>query len=255
MSRMPFRQLSLFLLLGLVWQGCGSRPVKTAPPPAPTPPGALSRTGYTIQAGAFREVDNAVRLTMTLRLAGLEAYYFLYKTDLYKVRFGDFPDRQSAEREAKRLKSGDVIDDYYIVSPESYTVTKAELYGMDYLRDRLVQTAQSYLGLPYRWGGTTPEEGFDCSGLVLAVYKLNGLNLPRTSRQQFDAGERVKRQKLKPGDLVFFATGRDDTVSHVGIFTGGDRFIHAPGPGQAIRQDSLENTYFKDRFAGARTYL
>ena len=85
---------------------------------------------------------------------------------------------------------------------------------------------------------------------------LNGLDLPRNSRDQFRAGTPIKRSALRQGDLVFFATGRrSPRVTHVGIYTGGGRFIHAPGRGKTIRSASLTNGYFKRRFVGARRYF
>ena len=89
----------------------------------------------------------------------------------------------------------------------------------------------------------------------MTIYKLNGLNLPRNSLAQFQAGSPVRREDLAPGDLVFFATNGDSAVSHVGIYTGNGRFIHAPKKGEAIRQSSLRNGYFEGCYVGARTYL
>jgi cell wall-associated NlpC family hydrolase len=109
------------------------------------------------------------------------------------------------------------------------------------------------LGVPYLWGGTTAR-GFDCSGLALAVYRLNGLQLPRNTRDQFEAGEAVAEGKLRPGDLVFFATSGTGEVSHVGIYTGEARFIHAPSRGRRITRDRLDDPYYRERFVGGRTY-
>jgi cell wall-associated NlpC family hydrolase len=238
---------------------------RTAPPPRPSPPAQpapapapaeeLARTGWTIQVGAFANVENAVRLTQNLQAQNIEAYYFLYRTGLYKVRFGDFPNRERAEREAERVKGLGIIDEYYLVSPDSYSVADRPAKGDAYLRDRLVETARSYLGVPYQWGGASREDGFDCSGLTMAVYQLNGLNLPHSSAGQYQVGRSVKRGNLQPGDLVFFATGGGGRVSHVGVYCGGGDFIHAPGSGQRIRTDSLSTRYFADRFVGARTYF
>jgi cell wall-associated NlpC family hydrolase len=89
----------------------------------------------------------------------------------------------------------------------------------------------------------------------LAVYQLNGLNLPRSSRKQFKLGNAVNRDELAKADLVFFATSGGKGVSHVGVYAGGDSFIHAPRRGKTIRVDSLSNRYFAARYAGARSYL
>ena len=89
----------------------------------------------------------------------------------------------------------------------------------------------------------------------MTVYRLNGLELPRNSRAQFQAGHPISRDDLQPGDLVFFATGSRSRVSHVGLYSGSGEFIHAPGKGKTIRSASLSNNYFKSRYAGARRYL
>ncbi len=95
----------------------------------------------------------------------------------------------------------------------------------------------------------------DCSGLTMAVYQLNGLSLPRSSREQYKTGASVKKSRLLKGDLVFFATSRGRKISHVGIYVGHNKFIHAPGYNKYIRTESLSNTYFIKRYVGARTYL
>ena len=119
----------------------------------------------------------------------------------------------------------------------------------------LVETARSFIDYPYAWGGASAEEGFDCSGLMMAVYRLNGLDLPRSLYAQFESGRPVGIMDLRPGDLVFFATGGDDRVSHVGIYISEGVFIHAPGTNKTVRSDALSNPYFRTRFCGARCYL
>ncbi|MGW5350547.1 NlpC/P60 family protein [Streptomyces sp. NPDC004031] len=95
---------------------------------------------------------------------------------------------------------------------------------------RAVAFAYRALGLPYVWGATGPR-AYDCSGLTQAAYKAAGVSLPRTSYTQINAGQRISRDQLQPGDLVFFYSG----VSHVGIYIGGGRMIHAPHPGSTVR--------------------
>ncbi|MBT3185936.1 MAG: C40 family peptidase, partial [Nitrospina sp.] len=123
------------------------------------------------------------------------------------------------------------------------------------LRNEIVATARRFVGLPYQWGGTSAKSGFDCSGLVMAVYHLNGITLPRTSKEQFRIGKLLPQNDLAEGDLVFFdITGRN-RVSHVGIYVGAGKFIHAPGRGKTIRTDSLSNTYYAPRYKGGRSCL
>jgi cell wall-associated NlpC family hydrolase len=118
-----------------------------------------------------------------------------------------------------------------------------------------VTTARGFLGIPYAWGGASPSEGFDCSGLTMTVYRINGLILPHSSRTQYKTGTPVSKGRLQKGDLVFFATKRGRRVSHVGIYTGNNQFIHAPGNNKRVRTESLSNSYFRENYVGARTYL
>jgi len=219
------------------------------------PQRGFSRIGYAIQVGAFSDLNNAVRLTQTLQDRGLNAYYFVHTTGLYKVRFGDFPSKERACRKAENLLALRIIDEYYIVGPEDYPKPRDRRKAITYLRNELVTTAKSFVGVPYRWGGVSAERGFDCSGLSMAVYHLNGLNLPRSSEAQWEAGSPVNRGRLSKGDLVFFATSGGRKISHVGIYVGKDKFIHAPGRNKRIRFDSLSKRYFRRRYVGAKTYL
>ncbi|MBB1627090.1 C40 family peptidase [Achromobacter sp. UMC71] len=125
------------------------------------------------------------------------------------------------------------------------------------LRERVVQAGLAAIGTPYSWGGDDAEEGFDCSGLVLFVYReIAGLELPRTARQQRTEGDTVRnKQQLKPGDLVFFATRGRGTTSHVGIYIGQDKFVHAPRRGAKVRVDEMKNPYWSKRYVGARSYI
>ena len=210
---------------------------------------------YTIQAGAFSSISNAVRLESKLDRSGLEAYYFLDNDNLYKVRFGNFSTREAAQKAAKRMQDKGYIDVFYVVAPEDYEAAKPEyLTNTSGLRQAIVETAKRYLGVPYEWGGSS-DSGFDCSGLAMAVYRLNGLNLPRVSYDQFKEGTYVSKDELQPGDLVFFDTRRLGKVSHVGIYIGNDLFIHAPRTGQSVRIERLSLDYFLRSYKGARSYF
>ena len=244
------------LIAGLTWiSGCrGSARVIPSAKPLPAKE-RLARTGYIVQVGAFTVLDNARRLTYELSHKGLNTYYFRHESGLYKVRFGDFPSSEVACQKAESLLRDSVIKDYFIVTPEDYAVSKQSLFGEDYLRDNLVAAAESFIGVEYSWGGASSDDGFDCSGLTMAVYQMNGLNLPRTSKEQYNAGRAVTRDQLKKGDLVFFVTSRTRQISHTGIYVGDEAFIHATRKDKKIRKDSLVDSYFRNRFAGARTYL
>jgi len=235
--------------------GCGGFRQEGASLPRPASEKELAMLGHTIQVGAFADLDNAVRLMRKLDALGLDAYYYRHAGGLYKVRFGDYPSRKEAQARAVQLRKSGVIDAFYVVAPGEFAAVRYRHYRGGALRKMLVSTAEGFLGIPYEWGGESAETGFDCSGLAMTIYKLNGLNLPRNSRAQFQAGSPVRREDLAPGDLVFFATNGDSEVSHVGIYTGNDNFIHASKKGDVIRQSSLRNGYFDGCYVGARTYL
>lgn len=253
-------RLVLFGVAVAWFSGCraGVRVIPPSGPPTIPAPAASSatvtRTGYTVQVGAFSILDNARQLAQALNDSGLDAYYFSQGSGLFRVRFGDFPSRDAAVHEAERLLEQELVKDYFIVSPEDHPVYRRNLPGED-LRKLLVATAESFIGVEYTWGGTSRPEGVDCSGLVRAIYQLNGLSLPRSMADQYQAGTTVTRDRLQKGDLVFFSVSPGQPISHVGIYVGENVFIHAPGKGKNVREESLDGRYFKERFSGARAYL
>jgi cell wall-associated NlpC family hydrolase len=112
--------------------------------------------------------------------------------------------------------------------------------------------ALSHIGIPYRFGGSSPDTGFDCSGLVQYVYSRGaGLALPRSTEAMSEIGAAVEWAQLEPGDLVFFDTLRRP-YSHVGIYVGDQRFIHAPTTGGAVELVDMRQRYWHMRFSGAR---
>jgi cell wall-associated NlpC family hydrolase len=125
------------------------------------------------------------------------------------------------------------------------------------MRDRasdMVITAMNFLGVPYRRGGSSEEAGFDCSGFTRHIFEMSlGLVLPRRVDDQAGAAGlvEVKREELRPGDLVFFNTLRR-TFSHVGIYVGDGKFIHSPRTGGAVRVEDMRYDYWSQRFTGAR---
>ncbi len=238
----------------LALYSCAPGPVKVSQP-VPSLRRRAVRLGYTVQVGAFSRLHNAAVLTHRLQRANLWAFYFKDVHGLYKVRFGNFSSRCSALTTARSLRRRGIITNFYIVTPTPLSRLLSTQKGIERLRSRLVRTAYSFIGLPYRWGGTSPGKGFDCSGLTMAVYWLNGLVLPRSSYQQWKAGTPVQLKDIKKGDLVFFATSGWHRVSHVGIYVGNNGFIHAPGKGKRIKMGSLNNPYFRRHFVGARKYV
>ncbi len=269
---LPQRFPRLWLLtLWLLLAGCSSnpatRPLPAADPigqlleiPQPAAPSArpktsLDRMGYAVQVGAFAQLDNAVRFERMLNQRGIDAFYFRHESGLFKVRFGNHADYQSARQQAEKLCSQGLIDRFFIVIPESYSVARTTPNHQGAVREELVKTARRFIGVPYRWGGTDRTKGFDCSGLTMVCYRLNGLNLPRVSRNQFGAGRWVPRKDLAKGDLVFFATNGGRRVSHVGMYIGAGRFIHAPRTGKTVRIAKLSTPFFARTYMGGRSYL
>ncbi len=249
----------------------------------------ISRLGYAIQMGAFADVKNAERFTTKLQEKGIEAFYFRKDNGVYAVRFGDFPSKEKALTVARRLVAERMIDGYYIAPPNEvvFSQTKGSWWQKpppDEIRKQsgsmqpvvptvtsekpplkpvkdtremgsiAARTAERFVGIPYRWGGENVVDGMDCSGFVRAVYNLCGLSIPRTSRDQFTAGDLVIKEDLKDGDLVFFGASAD-TISHVGIYVGNGKFVHAPRRGEEIRVSEVNESYFEKRFVGARRYF
>jgi len=249
-------KIIIIFFISLLLVSCASRTSRLKSLYAVRHKQALELMEYTIQAGAFKKVENAVRLTETLKDHGLDATYFVAPDKLFKVRFGNFPTKEKARQRAQSLIEAGVIEEFYIVQPEDYTVAKQKQYGTNYLREALVKTAYDFIDVPYLWGGASFDDGFDCSGLTMTVYQLNGLNLPRNSARQFEAGSFVDSiGDLQKGDLVFFSAKWKIGVSHVGIYIGNGQFIHASSHGKKIRIDSLSTAYFTKHYIGGKTYL
>jgi cell wall-associated NlpC family hydrolase len=235
----------------------------------------ISRLGYSIQVGAFAEVKNAERLAAKLQAKGIEAFYFKKDSGVYVVRFGDYPQREAARKQAQKLIAEKLVGSYFIAAPEAVFPTRAKPPELRAARPPVLRrpaepatkakpagdmgaiaarTAERFVGIPYRWGGDTVVEGLDCSGFVRAVYNLCGVNIPRTSAEQFRVGQAVGRDELQDGDLVFFGAAAD-SINHVGIYVGDGRFVHAPRRGDEIKVSALDEKYFSERFVGAKRYF
>ncbi len=254
----------------------------------------ISRLGYAIQMGAFSDVKNAERFTSRLQDKGIEAFYYRKDNGIYAVRFGDFSSKDKARAVANRLVSDKLIDSYYIAPPKEVVfaapsqqvikqnqpelrklpkpyppptnelglpieepgtakpaVTKPGERDLGFIAAR---TAERFVGIPYQWGGTTVVDGMDCSGFTKAVYNLCGVNIPRTSREQFKAGNPISRTELQDGDLVFFGAS-ESSINHVGTYVGNGKFVHAPKRGEDIKIAAIDESYFERRFVGARRYI
>jgi len=115
----------------------------------------------------------------------------------------------------------------------------------------LLRSAYTYLGVRYVYGGTS-RSGIDCSGFTGAVFRSQGINLPRTASEQSGMGHYVSRGELQRGDLIFFRTGRSSRINHVGLYIGGGRFIHASSGGGSVRTEELNKAYYTSHYATAR---
>jgi gamma-D-glutamyl-L-lysine dipeptidyl-peptidase len=229
-------------------------------------PGAgISKLGYSVQVGAFSEIINAEKLTDRLQEQGIEAFFFKRENGLFAVRFGDYASRGAAEREAKRIIAEHGIDSYFIASPlkaplsiqkdTSGTPTRpVRKKGREDIGYIAARTAERFIGIPYQWGGCTVVEGMDCSAFVRAVYNLCGVNIPRTSGEQYKVGRGISREELEDGDLVFFSSN-GQRITHVGIYVGKDRFVHAPRRGENIKISSLHENSYAKKYVGARRYF
>lgn len=122
--------------------------------------------------------------------------------------------------------------------------------------DNVIDRAHQLLGTPYAWGGATQAQGFDCSGLLVYLFKTEAnLQLPRTTRaMQRSSAATIKRSVLEPGDAVFFKGNGRGQVNHVGLYVGQGKFIHSPRAGKNTRIDSLANSYWKKNFTFAKRF-
>lgn len=119
------------------------------------------------------------------------------------------------------------------------------------IRDKLAGAARHFLGLPYRWGGMSKQQGMDCSGLVKALFATLHVDLPRTSREQFHAGESVAVENLRAGDLLFFSSD-GVTPDHVGLYLGDNRFVHAEKRAGHVIITDLTQPWYVKHLLGAR---
>ena len=152
--------------------------------------------------------------------------------------------RLRALRATQQQEQQQTVVGVSVVTPQSDTIVAPPP-----THSNVVGVAISMLGTPYVWGGSAPG-GFDCSGLVMWAYAQVGVSLPHSSYAQFTYGVPVSRDQLQPGDLVFF-----DGLGHVGIYIGGDQFIHAPHTGDVVKISSLSEDWYAGNYVGARRIL
>lgn len=142
-------------------------------------------------------------------------------------------------------------------SPPPSPVANAPFEQFAPAADDVLLRAIGLVGTPYRYGGNTPDSGFDCSGLIGYVYRdAAGINLPRSTRELIAMPvPSVRREALQTGDLVFFATAGGGKVSHAGIYVGEGRFVHAPSSGGTVRLESLSTAYWQRSYLNAKRVM
>ena len=132
---------------------------------------------------------------------------------------------------------------------KKYTKTNTHFPNKQQKGEQIADIAHSLLGIPYKYGGASPK-GFDCSGLVYYTHGKLGIRTPRTSIQQYKTAKNIKLNELQSGDLVFFTLNKA-TVSHVGIYVGNGRFIHAPKSGKRVKENNISDGYWLPRIISA----
>ena len=156
--------------------------------------------------------------------------------------------RQSGNHDATAATAPTTDDEPVVgasaVTPEGISVAPSSKY------QGVVGIAMQYLGIPYRWGGASPETGFDCSGFIMYVYAKLGVSLPHYAAAQYNYGVPVGKEDLQPGDLVFF-----DGLGHNGMYIGGGQFIHAPHTGDVVKISGLSESWYASNWVGARRIL
>ncbi len=142
-------------------------------------------------------------------------------------------------------------------SPAAKPMVKSGPPSFSPVAEDVLFRAIGLVGTPYRWGGNTPDSGFDCSGLIKYVYgDAAGINLPRSTREMIDIrAPSIEINALQSGDLVFFATNGGSQVSHAGIYVGEGRFVHAPSTGGTVRLDYLSNSYWHKAYLQAKRII
>ena len=137
-------------------------------------------------------------------------------------------------------------------SPGRYPTKPVNRYGAT--SEQVINIAKSMLGVHYHYGGNTPKMGFDCSGLVYFSYLQVGITLPRTSGGQYKASKPISKKSIRRGDLLFFRINRRQ-ISHVGIYLGNNRFVHAPSSGKKVSIGELDSPYWRKRFVRGGRFI
>jgi uncharacterized protein YgiM (DUF1202 family) len=215
--------------------------------------GRLNANKVNVRSGPGTSYSSLTRASI-----GDKAYIIGFNNQWYKVIFGnhigyirsDYLDLTEVPYENK----ASLKDPIFFVSGQSTGVppSASALNGSSTstIRQQIVAEAKKHLGTPYVWGGSTPK-GFDCSGFVQYVMNMNGISLPRTTTEQYKIGTYVAKSDLQPGDLVFLQNTYRDGISHVGIYVGDGKMIHASSS-KGVVISSLSTSYYSQHYYGSR---
>ena len=182
-----------------------------------------------------------IRLSAPLLVLSIVLLFFLSGCTASKYNQAK---AQKQQQTALELDDDDAEDDFFPVVSGPYGPATAH---------NVLKTAFSQVGRPYKYAGNRPESGFDCSGFTSWVFGQYGIKLARGSGDQMGNGKPVKQSELRPGDLVFF--GRKKRVTHVGIYTGDNKYIHSPSSGKRLQESNLDDRARGEYYVGARRVL
>ena len=216
--------------------------------------GRVSGNSVNVRSGPGTSHSSLARAS-----SGEEAYIIGFNNQWYKVIYNshigyirsDYLDLTEIPYENAASKK----EPLFFVNGKSTGVSPSAsaLSGGSGIAQKIITDAKAYIGTPYLWGGTTPK-GFDCSGFVQYIYKNNGISLPRTTSQQWKVGTYVSKSDLKPGDLIFLQNTYREGVSHVGIYIGDGKMIHASSS-KGVVISSLSTSYYTKHYLGARRVI
>ena len=225
----------------------------------------LNKTGYVDAEGLIvreepstssKEIDSLSRNDKVEITGEVDGWYQIKlngKTGYVSSKYiSDTKTAETTSRSGRSIKAENItpMEEQEETQSQSQDTSSSGTTGTE-----VVEYAKQYLGYKYVSGGASPSTGFDCSGFTSYVYNHFGITLNRSSKDQIKNGVAVDRSNLQPGDIVVFNNSSNTAIGHVGIYIGGDNFIHAANPSEGVRITSLSSSYYKIRYVGARRVI